>query len=226
MFRAENVATSVAKARELRDYCGLPAHELVAFRPERLIVHELLVRVTSDLHVPDGTDYEDLGRNFRRIASTILDQHITPHRAQLTELLERLRSSALALIAQEVETYLSRRPPPATHADREARGRWPFQFGKPKKQPLLPAESAEQRERRIVSEWSKKAERSDDRLKEACFHALSRIATAIMARRGRLLVSKDLLSELAVTLVCNDHGSVFICEAIEPLFQLLFLLEG
>ncbi|HSV22409.1 MAG TPA: hypothetical protein VLJ17_05195, partial [Xanthobacteraceae bacterium] len=101
MFRAENVATSVAKACELRDYCGLPAHELVAFRPERLIVHELLVRVTSDLHVPDGSDYEDLGRNFRRIASTILDQHITPHRAQLTELFERLRSSALALIARE-----------------------------------------------------------------------------------------------------------------------------
>ena len=44
IFRAENVSTSAAKAHELRDYCGLPPHELVAFRPERLIVHELLVR--------------------------------------------------------------------------------------------------------------------------------------------------------------------------------------
>ena len=79
VFRAENVSTSVAKAYELRDYCGLPAHELVAFRPERLIVHELLVRVTSSLAVPDGPDYEDLGRNFRRIASTILDTYIAPN---------------------------------------------------------------------------------------------------------------------------------------------------
>src|SRR5262245_15858842 len=225
MFRAENVSTSVAKAYELSDYCGLPAHELVAFRPERLIVHELLVRLTSDLHVPDGSDYEDLGRNFRRIASTILDRHIAPHRAELTELFERLRSSALALIAQEVETCLSR-PSPATHADRETRSRWRFRFGKPKKRPLLPAESTEQRERRIVHEWSRKAERSDDRLEAACFHALSRIATAIMARRGRLLASKDLVSELAVTLVCNDHGSEVMGEAIEPLFHDAVSREG
>ena len=218
MFRAENVSTSVAKAYELSDYCGLPAHELVAFRPERLIVHELLVRVTSDLHVPDGSDYEDLGRNFRRIASTILDQHIAPHRGELTELFERLRSCALALIALEVETCLSRRIPAATHPDRETRS-WSFRFGKPKTRPLLPAENAEQRERRIVDEWSRKAEGSGDRLGQACFHALSRMATAIMARRGRLLASKDLLSELAVTLVCNDHGSQVIGEAIEPLFH-------
>src|SRR5215813_539077 len=109
MFRAENVATSVAKARELRDYCGLPAHELVAFRPERLIVHELLVRVISSLAVPDGPDYEDLGRNFRRIASNILDKYIAPHRAQLTERFERTRSAAVALIARELEASLCRR---------------------------------------------------------------------------------------------------------------------
>ena len=93
VFRPENVSTSVAKACELRDYCGLPAHEFAAFRPERLIVHELLVRVTSSLSVPDGPDYEDLGRNFRRIASTILDKYIAPHRAELTELFERTRSA-------------------------------------------------------------------------------------------------------------------------------------
>ena len=64
MFKNENVSTSIAKAHELSDYCGLPAHELVAFRPERLIVHELLIHVTTSLSVPDGRDYEDLGRNF------------------------------------------------------------------------------------------------------------------------------------------------------------------
>src|SRR5215469_18602963 len=79
VFRAENVATSLAQAFELSDYCGLPPHELVAFRPERLIIHELLVRVTAGLVVPDGNDYEDLGRNFREIASTILTKDIAPH---------------------------------------------------------------------------------------------------------------------------------------------------
>ena len=139
VFRPENVSTSPAKAYELRDYCGLPAHELVAFRPERLIVHELLVRVTSSLAVPDGPDYEDLGRNFRRIASTILDRHMAPHRAQLTERFERTRSAALALIAQELEASLCRRVMPAT--DRRSHSRWTFRFGKPKQRPLPPAES-------------------------------------------------------------------------------------
>src|ERR1700760_1266258 len=95
VFRAENVSTSAAKAYELHGYCGLPAHELVAFRPERLIVHELLVRVTSSVAVPDGPDYEDLGRNFRRAASTILDKYIAPHHTRLAELFWQTRSAAL-----------------------------------------------------------------------------------------------------------------------------------
>src|SRR5664280_36706 len=80
IFRSENVSTSIAKAHELSDYCGLPVHELVAFRADRLIVHELLIRVIVSLAVPDGRDYEDLGRNFREIAATILNRYIAPHR--------------------------------------------------------------------------------------------------------------------------------------------------
>jgi len=226
VFRAENVATSAAKADELRDYCGLPAHELVAFRPERLIVHELLVRVTSSVAVPDGPDYEDLGRNFRRIAATILDKHIAPHSAELTELFERTRSAAAALIARELDTSLRPRGAPATGDDRPGRGRWMFGLAKPPQRPLPPAESAEERERRVAAEWSTRAQRTDDRLEAACLHALSRVATAITARRGRLPASNDLLGELAVTLVCNDYGSEVIGEAIDPILQDAIAREG
>lgn len=226
VFRAENVSTSAAKAYELRDYCGLPAHELVAFRPERLIVHELLVRVTSGLAVPDGPDYEDLGRNFRRVASTILDKYIVPHRARLTELFERTRRAASAFVAQELDTGLCPRADTATDADRRGGSRWTFGVGKAKQSPLPSAESAEERERRITTRWSARALETDDRLEAACFHALSRIATAITAQRGRLPASKDLLTELAVTLVCNDYGSEVIGEAIDPFFQEAVSREG
>src|SRR5580765_2889374 len=47
IFRAENVFTSVARADEMHDLTGLPIPELVAFRPERLALHELLIRVTA-----------------------------------------------------------------------------------------------------------------------------------------------------------------------------------
>ena len=55
IFRPENVFTDVARAEELHDLTGLDCSELVAFRPERLALHELLIRVTADLSVPDGT---------------------------------------------------------------------------------------------------------------------------------------------------------------------------
>jgi len=63
IFRSENVSTSAAKAYELSDFCGLPTEELVAFRVERLIVHELLIHVMAGIAVPDGRDDENLGRN-------------------------------------------------------------------------------------------------------------------------------------------------------------------
>ena len=102
MFKSENVSTSIAKAQELCDYCGLPMHELVALRAERLIVHELLIHVTTSLSVPDGGDYEDLGRSFREITTTILNRYIAPHRAELAQVFEQLRSTASLMIEREL----------------------------------------------------------------------------------------------------------------------------
>ncbi len=226
VFRAENVSTSAAKAHELHDICGLPAHELVAFRPERLAVHEVLVRVTSSLMVPDGTDYEDLGINFRRIASTILDKYIAPNRARLGDLFERTQKAALALIARELESSLAPQVGPARDADRPTGRRWIFGLAKPKQRPIPLPESAAERERRLPTEWATKAQRTDDRLEAACLHALSRIATAITAQRGRLLAGTDLLAELAVILVGNDYGSEVLGEAIDPLIEAAIAREG
>jgi len=59
-----------------------------------------------------------------------------------------------------------------------------------------------------------------------CFRALSRIATAVTARRGRLFADKELLTDLAVRLVCNDFGSEAIGDAIAPLIQEAAVREG
>jgi hypothetical protein len=225
VFRGENVTTSLAEALELSDYCGLPPQDLVAFRPERLIIHELLVRVTAGVAVPDGTDYEDLGRNFREIASTILNKYIDPRLDDLKHLFEAKRSAASVVIARELSNLFSLRAEPAGDADRMSGMRWPFGLARPKRQPR-PQETAEQRERRIIVDWSKKAQAADNRLDRLCFRALSRIATAVTARRGRLFADKELLTDLAVRLVCNDFGSEAIGDAIAPLIQEGALREG
>jgi hypothetical protein len=78
IFRAENVFTSVAAAGELRGLTGFNLSELVVFRPQRLALHELLVRITADFAVPDGTRIADLGLNFREIARLLLSRYLEP----------------------------------------------------------------------------------------------------------------------------------------------------
>ena len=225
VFRRENVSTSVPEAFELSDYCGLPPHELVAFRPERLIIHELLVRVTAGLSVPDGGDYEDLGRNFREIASTILTKDIAPGLDDLKRVFEEVRSAASVVIAREVSKLFSPRLKPAAGADQSSRALWSFGFAAHAPH-SRPREAAGQRERKTILEWSNKAQTADTRLEQSCLRALSTIATAIMARRGRLLATKELLGDLAVRSVCNDFGSEAVGDAMAPLIQQAALREG
>ena len=72
ILRQEHVSTSLEEVLELRSLTGLEFRELVAWRPRRLMVHELLVRITADLLVPAGDRVEDLGIHFRRMADQLL----------------------------------------------------------------------------------------------------------------------------------------------------------
>jgi hypothetical protein len=223
IFRAENVATTAAKATELSDFCGLPAEELVAFRIDRLIVHELLIHVTSGIAVPDGRDYEDLGRNFREIAATILNRFIAPHREDLARVFEQLKQKASETIERELINMSAR---PKTPVAVNVRSRWLFAFKKSSRQPSRPSETTVQRDQRIISAWRQKSHQTDDPFNAACFAALHRVATAVISHRGRLLGDNDLLRELAITLLCNDFGSEVIGEAILPFIQEAIACEG
>jgi hypothetical protein len=130
IFRDENVTTTAAKAYELSDFSGLPAEELVAFRVERLIVHELLVHVTTGIAVPDGRDDEDLGKNFRGISATILNRFIGPHREELARIFEELKNKASAIVERELSQGLTRT---RTATKQPVDQRWPFSSAKSRK---------------------------------------------------------------------------------------------
>ncbi|HLH89389.1 MAG TPA: hypothetical protein VKX28_13130 [Xanthobacteraceae bacterium] len=223
VFRSENVSTSLAEAFELSDYCGLPPHELVAFRPERLIVHELLVRVTGGLAVPDGTTYEDLGRNFRAIASTVLDKYLAAHADALRQRFGQVREDAARLIAQELAHLVT---PNRAPVDGEGTGRKWWSFAKAKRERQPPVESVEARERRLIREWSERAETAAGRLEQSCLRALNAVATAVTARRGRLFADPKPIADLALTLVGNDFGSEAIGDAMAPIIAHAARQEG
>jgi hypothetical protein len=225
IFRSENVSTGIAKADELSDYCGLPVHELVAFRPDRLIVHELLIHVTTGLAVPDGRDDEDLGKNFRKIAATILDRFIAPHREKLACVFEQVKHKASLVIERELTNAFAETRTPAG-AGQSGGWRRLFAFGKPRKPAPKPAETVAERDQRILSQWSKKSQNTEVRLEQSCFAALYEVATAVISRQGRLSGDHALLAELAVILVCNDYGSSVIGDAILPFVQEAVAREG
>ncbi len=102
IFRAENVFTSLAAARELHGLTGLSLSELVSFRPQRLILHEVLIRVTADFAVPAGLRIEDLGINFREMVRVILTRHVEPQMPALVQVYDDARRALEACVQKQL----------------------------------------------------------------------------------------------------------------------------
>ncbi|MCP4332519.1 MAG: hypothetical protein GY785_07660, partial [Gammaproteobacteria bacterium] len=64
IYNPENVFTSLSEINELAAETGLSPEELISFKPHRLVLHELIVRITADIVVLEGENEEDLGINF------------------------------------------------------------------------------------------------------------------------------------------------------------------
>jgi hypothetical protein len=214
IFRPENVFTSLDQARERSAFTGLEPEDLVTFRPERLVVHELLIRVTADISVPDGPSYEDLGINFRRIAGTILSRHLESRMPEICRAYDHLRAQALRMIEAELATSLSA---PARTPGAEPQGLLRlFGLARSRSSPRSARDSVEDRERRLLAAWLRKAEDADDPLTRAAYGVLGRLTSAILIQHGRLRGAPSFLAALAAELTCNEHGSDLIGRLIEP----------
>jgi len=152
MFRPENVFTSIETANELHGFTGLPIQQLICFRPERLVVHELLIRVSADIFVSDGSRYEDLGVNFRAVVARILEHYIEPEIEQIVERFEQLRQDCSALVSAQLEAELF--APASKPAARNAGFSLARLFrAKPAAAKPASSESLEQRHHRILADW-------------------------------------------------------------------------
>src|ERR1700733_2758116 len=92
IFRPENVFTGIAAVSEMQGITGFSPSELVAFRPQRLALHEVLIRVTADFAVPDGSRIGDFGINFREITRLLLARYVDPRMPDIVAAFDRVRS--------------------------------------------------------------------------------------------------------------------------------------
>src|SRR5258708_12639069 len=120
IFRPENVSTSIAAASEMEGLTGFSPSELVAFRPQRLALHELLIRVTADFAVPDGSRIGDLGINFREMASLLLERHLVPEMDAITAAYDRTRRELRNAIDGVLAGLVPPPPPPPPPPKRSA----------------------------------------------------------------------------------------------------------
>ena len=219
LYRPENVLTTLRQARELADLTGLAAEDLVVFRPERLVVHELLARVTADFSVDDGQKTEDLGINFRRISETILTRHIAPHMAEIRDAHDALRTQLFNTVATMLDYGLQDAAPTAPPRT----GFWSrlFHTAAP-----APVEEAEASDLRAIRRWDARALATSDPLQRAACMALARVASAMHARHGRIWGDRGLIATVATDLAANDYGSEEIGRLIEPYVQRAAKVEG
>jgi len=225
MFRPENVFTTIETANELSGFTGLAIQQLIYFRPERLVVHELLIRVSADIFVSDGSKYEDLGVNFRAVVARILSHYIEPEIDQIVDRFARLRVECSAMVTAQLETELF--APPAKTPSGGGGFSLARLFGaKPAKAKATASESLEQRHQRLLDDWKQQAANAGDGLPGAVFSALTVIANALIIKHGRILGDQELLTSLVTGLVCNQHGSEVIGEMITPLIHQAISEEG
>ncbi len=225
IFRSENSTTSWASARELGDLTGMEASDLAALRPQRLALHELLIRVTADYSVPDGPRIEDLGINFRRIVSRVLAQYVEPQMNAIVSSRDGIRRGLAAIIEVELKALASRPAQAAKPAPGESLAARLARLAGRRAQPAV-AEAPLDWGSQCAEAWKAKAHASTDALHQAAYHALARVVTALLVQHGQIWGSHELIASIATDLAWNDFGSEQIGQQIEPCLAAAAAAEG
>jgi len=215
LYRPGNSTTSPAEAREAAEFCGTSPAEMVDFTFDRLVTHEVLIRVTADIHVPDGPAYEDLGLNLRSLVGMIIDRHVAPERQRLKAEFEALAED----LGRRITARLAAGPPaPAAPPARPPRRRLLERLFAVLPPP--PAARPEPDDAGRLAAWQAEAERlPPGRPEQAALEALVAIAGGIIRTRGALPADRPLIARLATSWARNRYGSTRIGEMIDPLIR-------
>lgn len=224
LYRPENSSVTYSEAKEISEFCGLDPVDVTSFKTERLIVHELLIRVSADLSVPDGPNYEDLGICLRDMVDRIYTAYVRPNLASVQAVHDQIALDAQSWMDRELsEHFTPTRPLPP------AKGKGTFFsrfFGKSGKSGSAPHPSHEISPVAIIETYTERRRKETDPFEKACLDALIKVLSAIIGKWGRLISDPSLIRKLAARMVCNTHGSEKIGEAIEPFVQAAIATEN
>ncbi len=213
LFRPENSTLDYRSAKELSDFSGIKPVELVAFRIERLIVHDLLVRVTSDLSVPDGPNYEDLGISLRSMVHTVYRDYVLPDIEIYQERFNEARSTCENLVKKELNERLFAPAPPIPEKSKMGFLARLFKEEKGASVNQAPGEL------NALDHWQQRANEESDALTRCCLQAIHRVVSAIIGHRGHMVNQPDLVTTIATNRALNNYGSELAHSIVAPIFK-------
>lgn len=220
IFQPKNVFGSVSDVFELGQLTGLAHEELTAFRPQRLALHELIIRVTADIAVAEGDEEEVFGKNFRKTSATIWDKYVLPHIDLAEQAYEDLRREVDLIVREILSTTLF------PEASAPARGAFPFSLLR-RRSPTEPTiESSEERDHRAMAFFKSAGLSAEDPKRREVFRSLYRIYSAASGAGSCIGSNHELLAKLATVHVCNRYGSQLIGDLITPLIEQAIESEG
>ena len=190
-LRPEIARNTLADVQELHELTGLPLSELAAFRPERLALHEVLVRVTANISVPDGNRIEDLGISFRQITRTLLERHVEPHMATIGSAYDATRRALGDVIDRELERIFA--GPGARTSAPARRGWWQRVFGGGQGVPRPATVSTPA----LVVAWEAAARAGADPVERAAAQALARTVSALLVKHGDVWGERSMIARVA-----------------------------
>ena len=210
IFQAPNVYTQYDEVQEVASLTGLKPEHLVGFTAKRLVMHELIVRVGANIHIPEAEHEEDLGINFRHIANGILDQHIAP----LYDHIEHEFHSLSLSVKREVDRLLSEE----VMLDAKViapikKSLWPWG----KKKAITPCPlSSEEIQFKAINQLKKTGLALADPLLKAVYKSSYQILGSVASTRGLIGNDQGFMSRIICRHVLNNYGSFVIGKLIEP----------
>src|ERR1700731_3151558 len=218
IFRPENVFTSIPAVTEMQGLTGFSPSELVAFRPQRLALHELLIRVTADFAVPDGSKIGDLGINFREIASLLLERYLLPEMDAITAAYDRTRHELRNAIEAALAAVVPDDPPVAAPAKRSP-SRLFSRIAPRRRAATAPATVDRGWGPRHIADCERLAGLTTDPQQKIVYRTLARVMSALFATQGHAWGTRELIASAATDMACNVCGSDAIGRTSEPLLR-------
>ncbi|MCH1378287.1 MAG: zeta toxin family protein, partial [Alphaproteobacteria bacterium] len=191
--------------------------QLCALKVERLVAHEVLIRVTADLSVPDGPSYEYLGLQLRGMVDTIYRSYMVSEMQNIEAGFDLVRQRAkqeLTVLVDEICSFDAPQKKPKSRF-----------FGFLKRQPKPVDTNPKPPELQALDQLRQRVRNEDD-FPAACMTALISVVSGILGKQGRIVTDRQLIVDLALRVFCNDHGSAEIGHLIAPIFEKAAKAEG